>query len=69
MLAEVSSEELLSYLNETDISVEEIIETIGEEEVALGFDIEALELFEELNIDGENLDELLEEFENSSDYF
>ncbi len=69
LLSSVSDEELLAYLNESDISVEEIIESVGEEEIALGFDSDAASLIEELTIDDENLDELIEEFEDLTDYY
>lgn len=69
LMAEVSQQDLVTYLENSDLSIEEIIENIGEEEVALGLEEEAFDLIEDLNLDNENLDDLLEEFDITGEYF
>jgi len=59
MLAEVSTKELILYLEDSEISTEEIIESIDMESIELDFEEDA-ELLNDINED--ELDLLLEEY-------
>jgi hypothetical protein len=61
IIASVQTEELVAYLNDSELSTEDLLETLdfNEQDVQ---DIET-EVYE-LNLDNENLDELLEDLEN-----
>lgn len=66
LLAEVSQEELIAYLDEIDIDLEEITSTF--QETANDFDLDMVDAFESLEVDEEDLDELMLEFDLNEDY-
>lgn len=65
MLAEVSTDELVDYLEESEITTEEIIEGIDLETVELDFEEKETDLME--GVDENELDELLNDYEDFDD--
>lgn len=63
LLAEVSTEELISYLEASDITTEEIMESIEISEFEFEFKTSDTDLIDDLDFSDEELDALINDFE------
>lgn len=67
-LSEVSTEDLIQFLSESDITVDEILAEVDMSVVEFEFEEEETDLFDSESITSEELDELLDEFTESPDF-
>ena len=67
MLAEVSEQDLLAYLDMNDFTESELLEGLSDEEIDQLWTEE--DVLEDLNLDGEDLDELLMDYETDLDKY
>jgi len=63
MIAQVSTEDVISYLELTDISAEEILEQVAYGEFDLSIDEDIPLLWEELDIDEEGYDAIMDHYD------
>lgn len=63
LLAEVSTEELISYLEASDITTEEIMESIEISEFEFEFETNDTDLIDDLDFSDDELDALINDFE------
>ena len=66
LIAQVSSEDLIAYLDATDISTEEIIGSVDFEGLDLEYSNEETDMLDELNFSGDDLDDIMLEFDLES---
>ncbi|MEQ6120219.1 hypothetical protein [Reichenbachiella sp. MALMAid0571] len=67
LIAQVSSEDLIAYLEMSDLSTDEIISTVNFEEIDLEFENTESDMLDELNFSDEEIDDLLIEFSLETD--
>lgn len=65
LLAQVSTEEIVDYLADTDMTTDEILNSLDITEVSFDFDTESTNIINE-ELTPEELDELLNEYDNFS---
>ncbi|MFY0652057.1 MAG: hypothetical protein JXQ96_08500 [Cyclobacteriaceae bacterium] len=63
IIAEVSTQDLVAYLEQSDLSSDDIIETVNFDDMELELDIENTDLIDELNFSDGEIDDILLEFE------
>jgi len=66
LLAEVSTEELILYLEESDITTEELIETVDYESMDLEFDNET-DIINDSDINDKEMEQLLNDYQDIDD--
>ena len=67
LIAQVSSQDLIAYLEMSDLSTDEIISTVNFEEMDLEFENTEPDMLDELNFSDEEMDDLLNEFSLETD--
>lgn len=67
LIAQVSSQDLIAYLEMSDLSTDEIINTLNFEEIDLEFENTESDMLDELNFSDEEMDDLLNEFSLETD--
>lgn len=67
LIAQVSSQDLIAYLEMSDLSTDEIINTLNFEEMDLEFENTETDMLDELNFSDEEMDDLLNEFSLETD--
>tara|TARA_R110000868_G_scaffold285803_1_gene546281 strand:- start:105 stop:683 length:579 start_codon:yes stop_codon:yes gene_type:complete len=67
LIAQVSSQDLIAYLEMSDLSTDEIINTVNFEEMDLEFENTESDMLDELNFSDEEMDDLLNEFSLETD--
>jgi len=68
MLAEVSTDDLIEFLSETDITTDEILAEIDLSTLEFEFEEDETDLFDSESITTEELDELLDDFTGSTEF-
>ena len=69
LIADVSYEDLAAYLENSDISTEEIIASIEDQDFYIEFDSEEIDPLLDFDLENENVEELIEELEIDGKYF
>ena len=67
LIAQVSSQDLIAYLEMSELSTDEIINTVNFEEIDLEFENTESDMLDELNFSEEEIDDLLIEFSLETD--
>jgi len=67
LIAQVSSQDLIAYLEMSDLSTEEIINMVDFEDMDLEFENTESDMLDELNFSDEEMDDLLNEFSLETD--
>ncbi|MGI9544762.1 MAG: hypothetical protein ACR2MX_15980 [Cyclobacteriaceae bacterium] len=70
MIADVAIEEVMAYLEETDISTEELIASVDWDEASLDFekDLEGAGILDEIELQEEDMLELFQEYNITEEY-
>ncbi|MFT7031951.1 MAG: 3-isopropylmalate dehydratase small subunit [Cyclobacteriaceae bacterium] len=63
LISQVSSEDLVAYLEASEISTDEIINAVNFEELGLKFEIEESDMLDELDFSEEDMNDILLEFD------
>lgn len=69
LIADVSYEDLAAYLEDSDISTEEIIAGIEDQGFFIEFEHGEVDPLHGFELEGENIDELIEELDTDGTYF
>lgn len=69
LMADVSYEDLVAYLENSDISTEEIIGSIEDADFLIEFDQDEFDPLRDFDLEGEGIDELIEELDVNGEYF
>ena len=69
LIAEVSYEDLVAYLENSDISTEEIIANIEDPNFFIEFELPEVDPLHGFDLENENIDELIEELDLDGTYF
>ncbi len=62
LIAQISTDDLIAYLEASEMTTEDILDNINIDEFSGELDVENESLLDEIELDGEMLDELLDEF-------
>lgn len=69
LIAEVSYDDLVAYLKDSEISTDDIIASIEDQNLLIDFDRKEVDPFQDFDLEGENIDELMDELDISEDIF
>ena len=68
LIDEVSTQDLVAYLGETDITAEEILEEIDFQNIDLDFSVEGALLLDDVDLENSEINLILEEYGIEGDY-
>ena len=68
LIDEVSSQDLVAYLGETDITTDEILEEIDINNMDLEFASQGMQLLNDFDLENGELDQILKEYDIEGDY-
>ncbi|MDN5205005.1 hypothetical protein QQ008_26685 [Fulvivirgaceae bacterium BMA10] len=69
LLADVTIEDMIVYLENNDISTEEILENIDIENLSIDMIEEDVDLLENMDLESDELEEIFQEYDISEEYF